>query len=106
MTCYRVITAISSLLVRIASARGFAAGSGFRAAASCSARTTSPASTRSRSLLPSVVLFAVAFDLLQGVIPFYAHAVLAPGSWLGSTSMIAVAIGSALACLPLFARLA
>ncbi len=62
--------------------------------------------TSFRRLLPSVVLFAVAFELLIGVIPFYAHAVIAKGSWLTSTLLLAVAIGSAVACVPLFARLA
>ena len=58
-----------------------------------------------RSLLPSVVLFAIAFELLQGVIPFYAHDVLPKGSWLTSTVLLVVAIGSAVACVPLFVRL-
>lgn len=43
----------------------------------------------SRALLPSVVLFAIAFELLQGVIPFYAHAVLPEDSWLSSTTTAA-----------------
>ena len=59
-----------------------------------------------RALLPTVVLFAVSFELLQGVIPFYAHAVLAPGSWLKSRILLAVAIAAAVICVPLFARLA
>jgi GPH family glycoside/pentoside/hexuronide:cation symporter len=59
-----------------------------------------------RALLPSVVLFAVGFELLQAVIPFYARDVLPEGSWLPSTLLLAVAIGSAVACVPLFVRLA
>ncbi len=57
-----------------------------------------------RVLLPTVVLFAVSFELLQGVIPFYAHAVLGKGSWLKSHTLLAVAIVAAVACVPLFAR--
>ena len=59
-----------------------------------------------RALLPSVVLFAIGFELLQAVIPFYAHDVLPEGSWLSSTLLLAVAIGSAVGCVPLFVRLA
>ena len=59
-----------------------------------------------RALLPTVVLFALSFELLQGVIPFYAHAILAPDSWLKSRILLAVAIASAVVCVPLFARLA
>ncbi len=59
-----------------------------------------------RVLLPTVVLFAVSFELLQGVIPFYAHAVLGKGSWLKSHTLLAVAIVAAVACVPLFQRLA
>ena len=59
-----------------------------------------------RALLPTVVLLAVSFELLQGVIPFYAHAILSPESWLKSRILRAVAIAAAVACVPLFARLA
>jgi len=59
-----------------------------------------------RVLLPTVVLFALAFQLLQTDIPFYVHAVVGRHSWLGSTLLLAVAIAAALACVPLFARLA
>ena len=58
-----------------------------------------------RVLLPTVVLFALAFQLLQTNIPFYVHAVVGKHSWLGATVLLAVAIGAALACVPLFARL-
>jgi len=59
-----------------------------------------------RVLLPSIVLFALAFQLLQTDIPFYVHAIVGKHSWLSSTVLLAVAIGAALVCLPLFARLA
>jgi len=59
-----------------------------------------------RALLPSVVLFAIGFELLQAVIPFYAHDVIPEDSWLSSTLLLAVAIGSAVGCVPLFVRLA
>jgi glycoside/pentoside/hexuronide:cation symporter, GPH family len=59
-----------------------------------------------RVLLPTVVLFALAFQLLQTDIPFYVHAVLSRSTWLGSTVLLSVAIAAALAALPLFARLA
>jgi glycoside/pentoside/hexuronide:cation symporter, GPH family len=59
-----------------------------------------------RILLPSVVLFALAFQLLQTDIPFYVHAVVGKHSWLSSTLLLAVAIAAALACVPLFIRLA
>lgn len=59
-----------------------------------------------RALLPSVVLFAIAFELLQGGIPFYAHDVLPNGSWLSSTALLATAIGSAVICVPAFVWLA
>jgi GPH family glycoside/pentoside/hexuronide:cation symporter len=59
-----------------------------------------------RVLLPTVVLFALAFQLLQTDIPFYVHAIVGKHSWLSSTVLLAVAIGSALVCVPLFARFA
>jgi glycoside/pentoside/hexuronide:cation symporter, GPH family len=74
---------------------------GFRAALRATA-----ANTAFRSLLPSIVLFAVAFELMVGVIPFYAHAVIPQGSWLGAAVLLAVAIGAAVVCVPLFALLA
>ena len=58
-----------------------------------------------RVLLPTVVLFALAFQLLQTDIPFYVHAVVGKHSWLGGTLLLSVAIAAALACVPLFARL-
>jgi len=59
-----------------------------------------------RILLPSVVLFAISFELLQSMIPFYVHAVVGKHSWLTTKVLLAVAIGAAIACVPLFARLA
>jgi len=59
-----------------------------------------------RILLPSVVLFALAFQLLQTDIPFYVHAAVGRHSRLSSTVLLAVAIASAIACVPLFTRLA
>jgi glycoside/pentoside/hexuronide:cation symporter, GPH family len=59
-----------------------------------------------RILLPSVVLFAIAFDLLQAVIPFYAHAMLPKGSWLTGRWLVAIAIAAAVVCVPLFKRFA
>jgi GPH family glycoside/pentoside/hexuronide:cation symporter len=58
-----------------------------------------------RVLLPTVVLFGLAFQLLQTDIPFYVHAVVGKHSWLGATLLLVVAIASALVCVPLFARL-
>jgi Na+/melibiose symporter-like transporter len=57
-----------------------------------------------RALLPTVVLFGVAFELLQGVIPFYAHAVIGKGSWLTSRWLLTAAILAAVGCVPLFER--
>lgn len=59
-----------------------------------------------RILLPSVVLFAIAFELLQAVIPFYVHAMLPKSSWLTGRWLVAIAITAAVACVPLFQRLA
>jgi GPH family glycoside/pentoside/hexuronide:cation symporter len=59
-----------------------------------------------RILLPSVVLFALAFQLLQTDIPFYVHAVVGRHSWLTSRVLLAVAIAAAIVCVPLFTRLA
>ena len=59
-----------------------------------------------RVLLPTVVLFALAFQLLQTDIPFYVHAVVGRHSWLTSRVLLAVAIAAAIACVPLFSRLA
>lgn len=59
-----------------------------------------------RVLLPSVVLFAIAFQLLQTDIPFYVHAVVGKHSWLSSTTLLAVAIAAAVVCIPVFSRLA
>jgi glycoside/pentoside/hexuronide:cation symporter, GPH family len=68
-------------------------------------RTTSQ-NAAFRVLLPTVVLFALAFQLLQTDIPFYVHAVVGKHSWLGSQVLLGVAIAAALVCVPLFARLA
>ena len=59
-----------------------------------------------RVLLPTVVLFALAFQLLQTDIPFYVHAIVGKHSWLGATLLLGVAIAAALVCVPLFAHLA
>jgi glycoside/pentoside/hexuronide:cation symporter, GPH family len=59
-----------------------------------------------RVLLPTIVLFALAFQLLQTDIPFYVHAIVGKHSWLSATLLLAVAIGAALISVPLFARLA
>ncbi|HLX31585.1 MAG TPA: MFS transporter [Gaiellaceae bacterium] len=58
-----------------------------------------------RALLPTVVLFALAFQLLQTDIPFYVHAVVGKHSWLSATALLSVAIAAAVVCVPLFARL-
>jgi GPH family glycoside/pentoside/hexuronide:cation symporter len=57
--------------------------------------------------LPTFVLFQVALQMLLGVLPWYVKAVLGreePGTWV--TVLTAIAIGSMLAALPLFALLA
>jgi glycoside/pentoside/hexuronide:cation symporter, GPH family len=59
-----------------------------------------------RVLLPTVVLFALAFQLLQSDIPFYVKAVVGKHSWLTSARLLAVAIAAALVCVPFFSRLA
>ena len=59
-----------------------------------------------RVLLPTVVLFALAFELLQEAIPFYVHSVVGKHSWLSPRVLLTVAIAAALVCLPLFTRLA
>jgi GPH family glycoside/pentoside/hexuronide:cation symporter len=59
-----------------------------------------------RVLLPTVVLFALAFQLLQTDIPFYVHAVVGRHSWLSGRVLLAVAIAAAIACVPVFTRLA
>ena len=56
--------------------------------------------------MPTVVLFALAFQLLNSDIPFYVHAVLGEHSWLRPRVLLAVAIAPAAACAPLFTRLA
>jgi Na+/melibiose symporter-like transporter len=58
-----------------------------------------------RVLLPTVVLFAVAFELLQGSIPFYVHAAVGKHTWVTPGILLGVAIGSAVVCVPLFVRL-
>ncbi|HUJ92550.1 MAG TPA: MFS transporter [Gaiellaceae bacterium] len=77
------------------------AGIGFRAALRATFRNGA-----FRVLLPTVVLFALAFQLLQTDIPFYVHAIVGKHSWLSATLLLGVAIGAALVCVPLFARLA
>jgi GPH family glycoside/pentoside/hexuronide:cation symporter len=59
-----------------------------------------------RVLLPTVVLFALAFQLLQTDIPFYVHAVIGRHGWLTPRVLLAVAIAAAIVCVPLFRRLA
>ena len=59
-----------------------------------------------RVLLPTVVLFALAFQLLQTAIPFYVHAVVGRDSWLSGRVLLAVAIAAAVVCVPLFTLLA
>jgi GPH family glycoside/pentoside/hexuronide:cation symporter len=59
-----------------------------------------------RVLLPTIVLFALAVQLLQTDALFYVHAVVGRHSWLSSTVMLVVVFVSALACVPVFIRLA
>jgi GPH family glycoside/pentoside/hexuronide:cation symporter len=59
-----------------------------------------------RVLVGSVVLFSLAFQLLETDVPFYVHAVVGTHSWLGSTLLLAVAIAAAVVSVPLFSRLA
>jgi GPH family glycoside/pentoside/hexuronide:cation symporter len=59
-----------------------------------------------RVLLPTIVLFAIAFELLQAGMPFYAHAVVPDGSWLKPRVLLAIAIMAAVASVPLFSRIA
>jgi GPH family glycoside/pentoside/hexuronide:cation symporter len=59
-----------------------------------------------RILLPTVVLFALAFQLLSIDIPFYVHAVVGRHSWLTPRVLLTVAIAAAILCVPLFIRLA
>jgi len=77
------------------------AGIGFREALGTTFRNRA-----FRVLLPTVVLFALAFQLLQTDIPFYVHAIVGKHSWLSSTLLLSVAIAAALIGVPLFARLA
>ncbi len=59
-----------------------------------------------RVLLPTVVLFALALQLLQTDIPFYVHAVVGRHGWLSSRLLLAVAIAAAIVCVPAFTVLA
>jgi glycoside/pentoside/hexuronide:cation symporter, GPH family len=59
-----------------------------------------------RVLLPTIVLFALAVQLLQTDALFYVHAVVGRHSWLSSTVMLVVVFVSALAFVPVFIRLA
>jgi len=59
-----------------------------------------------RILLPTVVLFALAFQLLQTDIPFYVHAVIGKHSWLSATLLLSVAIAAAVVFVPVFQRYA
>jgi GPH family glycoside/pentoside/hexuronide:cation symporter len=59
------------------------------------------------SFLPTFVLFQIALQLMVGVLPYYVTAVLGEedeGTWVAI--LTAVAIGSMLAAVPVFARLA
>jgi GPH family glycoside/pentoside/hexuronide:cation symporter len=59
-----------------------------------------------RILLPTIVLFALAFQLLQIDIPFYVHAVVGKDSWLSTHVVLGVAIAAAIVFVPVFMRLA
>lgn len=59
-----------------------------------------------RVLLPTIVLFALAVTMLITDTPFYVHDMVGKKSWLSPTVMLVVAFVSALACVPLFMRLA
>jgi GPH family glycoside/pentoside/hexuronide:cation symporter len=59
-----------------------------------------------RVLLPTIVLFALAFQLLQIDIPFYVHAVVGKDTWLSTHVVLGVAIAAAIAFVPVFMRLA
>jgi GPH family glycoside/pentoside/hexuronide:cation symporter len=59
-----------------------------------------------RVLTGSVVLFALAFQLLETDVPFYVHAVVGKHSWLSSTLLLTVAIAAAVVSVPVFSRLA
>ena len=59
-----------------------------------------------RVLLPTIVLFALAFQLLQIDIPFYVHAVVGKDSWLSTHVVLGVAIAAAIVFVPVFMRLA
>lgn len=76
------------------------AGIGFRAALRATVQNRG-----FRILLPTVVLFALAFQLLQTGIPFYVHAIVGKHTWLSATVLLAVAIAAAVVCVPFFARL-
>jgi glycoside/pentoside/hexuronide:cation symporter, GPH family len=74
---------------------------GFRAALSATFRNPG-----FRVLLPTIVLFALAVQLLQTDSLFYVHAVVGRHSWLSSTVVLVVVFVSALAFVPVFIRLA
>jgi Na+/melibiose symporter-like transporter len=59
-----------------------------------------------RILLPTVVLFSLAFQLLTIDIPFYVHAVVGKHSWVTARMLLTVAIAAAVLCVPVFIRLA
>src|SRR5919197_149818 len=58
-----------------------------------------------RVLLPTVVLFALAFQLLQTDIPFYVHAVVGRHSWLTSRGLLAVGVAGLLPGVPAEAQI-
>jgi glycoside/pentoside/hexuronide:cation symporter, GPH family len=65
------------------------------------------ASVSFRVFLPTFVLFQIGLQMMVGVLPFYVNAVLGredEGTWVAI--LTAVAIGSMLAALPAFARMA
>jgi Na+/melibiose symporter-like transporter len=57
-------------------------------------------------LLPTIVLFALAVQLLQTDTLYYAHAVVGKHSWLSPTLILVAVFVSAVACVPVFIRLA
>jgi GPH family glycoside/pentoside/hexuronide:cation symporter len=59
-----------------------------------------------RVLLPTIVLFALAVQLLQTDTLYYAHAVVGAHSWLSPTLILVAVFVSAVVCVPVFMRLA
>ena len=57
--------------------------------------------------LPTFVLFQISLQMLLGVLPYFADAVVEEGSWASEVRVLAaVALGSAVAAVPLFALVA